>query len=197
MEQRFHLSPEPLVGMIVDWHTETGAGLYRIKYTDGDVEDLPYEVAVNSLLTLPPPRPPRTRIVSAKRPLGTSVHELPNCHPAEMRGRAGVSLVIGRDDTPGRLETRVNSCDGLGEGYLCHSCGGHFPSPQSLGGHAKWCKAPNLAAVSPGRPHELESLESDDMEDEASTDRVATSSTESTEEIHKPSLPGLHATAAR
>ena len=44
---------------------------------------------------------------------------------------------------------------------------------------------------------ELESLESDDMEDEASTDRVATSSTESTEEIHKPSLPGLHATAAR
>ena len=61
-----------MVGEIIHYHTETGVGLFRVMYPDGDVEDLPVSVAISSLLTMPVPRAPIRRVASQKRRRGAS-----------------------------------------------------------------------------------------------------------------------------
>ena len=67
VRQYFEELGDSLIGKVFDWHTETGVGLFRILYPDGDAEDLPYERVMRSLITWPPSRAPHVVLTSSKR----------------------------------------------------------------------------------------------------------------------------------
>lgn len=52
---------------MIEWHTDTGEGLFRVAHADGELEDLPYEETLAALVTLPEPRELRYRLVSNRR----------------------------------------------------------------------------------------------------------------------------------
>ena len=90
--QHFGSDHGAMAGTLVDWHTETGVGLFRIAYPDGDAEDLPYADVLPNLITFPPPRLPHLVLTSAKRRRLDHTGEYAAVAAAPAAGAEGESL---------------------------------------------------------------------------------------------------------